>query len=302
MKNYTIATFYKFVFVADCEALREQLLAFMNKNSIKGTVILAHEGINGTVSGEDEAVQRFFATLHALEEFKDLSYKVSYFKKQPFLRTKVKIKPEIVTLRVAGVDPVNQAGTYVKPSDWNALISNPDVVVIDTRNDYEYEIGTFKRAINPKTENFRDFPKYVEEQLSGIDKDTKIAMFCTGGIRCEKSTSYMRSIGFDNVYHLEGGILKYLEEMPQDQSLWNGSCFVFDDRVAVEHGLHAGKYDQCHGCRYPITEEDKLSNKYRRGVHCPRCYDAATPEKLQRASERQKQIDLAKHRNQEHLG
>jgi UPF0176 protein len=214
---------------------------------------------------------------------------------------KVKLKKEIVTMGVNGIDPQQIVGTYVKPQDWNALISDPDVLVVDTRNSYEYEIGTFERAIDPKTETFREFPAYVAENLDPA-KHKKVAMFCTGGIRCEKSTAYLKEQGFEEVYHLEGGILKYLEEVPEEESLWRGECFVFDNRVAINHKLEKGVYDQCHGCRYPITEDDKKSEHYMLGVCCPRCFDKLTPEQTTRFAERQKQIELAKQRNQAHIG
>jgi len=301
MSQIVVAALYKFVKLPDYETLVPRLKTFCDEQGIKGTLLLAEEGINGTVSGTREAIDALRAFLDADGRFDNLSYKESFYDEQPFYRMKVKLKKEIVTMGVNGIDPQQIVGTYVKPKDWNALISDPDVVVIDTRNSYEYEIGTFERAIDPKTETFREFPAYVAENLDP-SKHKKVAMFCTGGIRCEKSTAYMKEQGFEEVYHLEGGILKYLEEVPEEKSLWRGECFVFDNRVAVNHKLEKGIYDQCHGCRYPITEEDKQSERYMLGVCCPRCFDKLTEEQKTRFSERQKQIELAKQRNQAHIG
>jgi len=202
---------------------------------------------------------------------------------------------------VEGIDPKQIVGTYVAPKDWNQLISDPEVLVIDTRNNYEYAIGSFEGARNPETETFREFPQYVQENLDP-GRAKKVAMFCTGGIRCEKATAYLKEQGFEEVYHLQGGVLKYLEEVPPEQSLWRGECFVFDNRVAVNHDLEPGSYDQCHGCRHPITEADKASPEYMQGVSCPRCYHRLTEDQKARFAERQKQIDLAKRRNQPHIG
>jgi UPF0176 protein len=214
---------------------------------------------------------------------------------------KVKLKKEIVTLGVPGVSPTKMVGKYVKPQDWNAIITDPEVVLIDTRNDYEYAIGTFKNAVNPKTNTFREFPEYVKTHFDP-KKHKKVAMFCTGGIRCEKASSYMMSEGFDEVYHLEGGILKYLEEVKPDESLWQGECFVFDQRVAIKHGLEVGDYDQCYACRYPLSQHDMRSNKYTPGISCPNCFNQHTPEKLKALTERQKQVILGKERGVEHIG
>lgn len=301
MSQIVVAALYKFVKLPDYETLVPRLKTLCDELGIKGTLLLAEEGINGTVSGSRDGIDALRTFLDADGRFDNLSYKESFYEEQPFYRMKVKLKKEIVTMGVNGIDPQKIVGTYVKPQDWNALISDPDVVVIDTRNSYEYEIGTFERAIDPKTETFREFPAYVAENLDP-GKHKKVAMFCTGGIRCEKSTAYMKEQGFEEVYHLEGGILKYLEEVPEEESLWRGECFVFDNRVAVNHKLEKGVYDQCHGCRYPITEEDKQSERYMLGVCCPRCYDKLTVEQKTRFSERQKQIELAKQRNQAHIG
>ncbi len=296
-----VAALYKFVALPDYQALAPRLKALCDQQDIKGTLLLAEEGINGTVSGSRFAIAALMAFLEADGRFDGMSYKESFHLDKPFYRMKVKLKKEIVTMGINGIDPQKIVGTYVKPQDWNALISDPEVVVVDTRNSYEYDIGTFANAIDPKTTTFREFPAYVAENLDPA-KHKKVAMFCTGGIRCEKSTAYLKEQGFDEVYHLEGGILKYLEEVPQEQSLWHGECFVFDNRVAVNHSLEKGRYDQCHGCRHPITEDDKLSPFYLLGVSCPGCYAALSDEQKARFSERQKQIQLARERNEPHLG
>jgi UPF0176 protein len=231
----------------------------------------------------------------------DLEHKESYDDHMPFYRMKVKLKREIVTMGVEGVDPNLRVGTYVKPQDWNALLNDPDVLLIDTRNDYEYGIGSFRGAVDPHTQSFREFPEYVRSHLDPT-RQKKVAMFCTGGIRCEKASAFMLSEGFEEVYHLHGGILKYLEEVPPEESVWEGECFVFDNRVAVDHKLEKGRYDQCYGCRHPITEEDKVSDKYEKGVCCPLCYDRLTPDQKARFSERQKQIELAAQRGEVHVG
>ncbi len=296
-----VAAMYKFVSLPEFEQLREPILDFCLAQEIKGTLLLAHEGINGTVSGSREAIDGLLAFLRDKPCFAGIEHKESYEQEQPFYRMKVKLKKEIVTMGVEDIDPNQTVGTYLDPVQWNKMISDPEVVVVDTRNYYEYNIGTFKGAVNPETTTFRQFPDYVEQNLDP-QKHKKVAMFCTGGIRCEKSTAYMKQQGFDEVYHLKGGILKYLETMPKEDTLWEGECFVFDNRVAVDHDLNKGTYDQCHGCRHPITEEDKLSPKYLKGVTCPLCFDDQTDEQRARFAERQKQIDLAKLRNQAHIG
>jgi UPF0176 protein len=302
MKNYIVAALYKFVELPDYQELREPLLDFCTDNEIKGTLLLAREGINGTIAGERANLDGVLEFLRRDPRFADLEHKESIAAKRPFLRMKVKLKQEIVTLGVADINPRLHAGKYVAPQDWNALISDPQTIVVDTRNSYEVDIGTFKNAIDPHTTTFREFPDFVKKNFTAEDKHKKIAMFCTGGIRCEKSTAFMMQQGFKEVYHLQGGILKYLETVAQEESLWEGDCFVFDERVAVTHTLAQSQYDQCHGCRHPISEEERLSEKFKPGVHCPHCYSILTPRKLERSVERQKQIDLAKARNQEHLG
>ncbi len=301
MSHIVVVALYKFVILPDYQEFAPRLKDHCDTLGLQGTFLLAEEGINGTVAGTREGIDGLLAYLRNDARFADIAHKESIYEEMPFYRMKVKLKKEIVTMGVTGIDPLKIVGTYVQPQDWNALISDPDVVVVDTRNSYEYNIGTFARAIDPKTETFREFPAYVAQNLDPA-KHKKVAMFCTGGIRCEKSTAYMKEQGFEEVFHLEGGILKYLEEVPEAESLWQGECFVFDNRVAVNHSLQKGIYGQCHGCRHPITEEDKLSEQYLLGVSCPRCYDALSEDQKMRFSERQKQIQLAKIRNQAHIG
>ncbi len=300
-QKFVVYALYKFVTLEDFGSIRHPLRDLMVKLEVRGTILLAKEGINGTISGKREDMDTVIAWLRSDERLSDLEYKVSEHTEQPFHRTKVKLKQEIVTMGHDEIDPNLVVGTYVDAKDWNDVISDPEVVLIDTRNDYEYGIGTFKDAVNPETETFREFPEYVENNYDP-KQHKKVAMFCTGGIRCEKASSYMKQQGFDEVYHLKGGILKYLEEVPKEESLWEGECFVFDDRVAVNHDLDKGKYDQCHACRYPITEEDKLHIHYVQGVSCPRCHDKLTDEQKQRFAEREKQIQLAKQRQESHIG
>jgi UPF0176 protein len=285
----------------DFELLRKPLLKLMEEHQVKGTLLLAKEGVNGTIAGNRQGIDAIVAWLRSDSRLSELETKESYEEKMPFYRSKVKLKKEIVTMGIDGIDPKKIVGSYVKPRDWNALISDPDVILIDTRNDYEVKIGGFKGAINPETETFREFPQYVKEHLDP-SKHKKVAMYCTGGIRCEKSTAYLKEQGFDNVYHLQGGVLKYLEEIPADQSLWQGECFVFDNRVAVNHNLEKGQYDQCYACRYPITEEEKKSEHYEQGVSCPHCYNKVSQQQRQRFAEREKQVQLAKKRGEEHIG
>ena len=301
MTTYVVCAMYKFVALEDFEKIRQPLLNIMEENDICGTLLLANEGINGTVAGSRQAIDNLLAWFELDPRLADISHKESFTEEKPFKRCKVKLKKEIVTMGVEGIDPRKTVGTYVKPKDWNALISDPDVTVIDTRNGYEIEIGTFKHAIDPKTETFREFPEYVAKELDP-SKNKKVAMFCTGGIRCEKSTAYLKEQGFDEVYHLEGGILQYLEDVPKEESLWEGDCFVFDNRVAVNHDLEKSHYEQCYACRLPITEEDKQSDKYEPGVSCPHCFGTHTDDQIARFREREKQVQLAKERQQEHVG
>jgi UPF0176 protein len=297
----TICALYKFVRLDAFESLREPLINKMTSVEVKGTLLLAAEGINGTIAGSQQGVDKVLAFLNEQPSLDHIAYKESYAQTNPFHRTKVKLKTEIVTMGVEGIDPSQVVGTYVKPKDWNALISDPEVLLVDTRNDYEIEIGTFKNAINPNTTTFREFPEYVEKNLDK-NKHKKVAMYCTGGIRCEKSTAYLKEQGFEEVYHLEGGILKYLEEVPSAETMWQGECFVFDGRVAVNHDLEQGQYDQCFACRFPITEAEKESEHYIEGVSCHRCYDKVTDAQRSRYAERQRQIALAASRGEAHIG
>ena len=301
MTQITVCALYRFVRLENFEALKEPLLTFMESNGVKGTLLLALEGINGTIAGTKESIDNVLDYIRQDPRLANISHKESFHQENPFQRTKVKLKKEIVTMGVEGIDPNNVVGTYVKPEDWNALISDPQVLLVDTRNDYEVEIGTFENAINPNTTNFREFPEYVKQNLDK-NKHKKVAMFCTGGIRCEKSTAYLKEQGFEDVYHLEGGILKYLEEVPATETMWQGECFVFDGRVAVNHDLEQGQYDQCFACRYPITEEDKLSPHYIKGVSWHLCFDKVTDEQRSRFAERERQIQLAKQRGEDHIG
>lgn len=301
MPAYLVAALYKFVRLNDINALQERLLAQCLDQKIKGTILLANEGINGTIAGPETRIRAVLAWLRDDPRFGDLNHKESWANDAPFLRMKVRLKKEIVTMGVEDIDPNLIVGTYVEPENWNDLISDPDVLVVDTRNDYEVGIGTFENAVNPNTKSFRDFPNWAKE--SGLtETPKKVAMFCTGGIRCEKSTAFMRQMGVKDVYHLDGGILKYLELIPEEESLWQGECFVFDERVSVGHGLKPGPYDLCHACRNPIDEQDKTSDLYIPGVSCPKCHDAKSLEQKERFAERQKQIELAKNRGETHLG
>lgn len=296
-----VCALYKFVQLDNFESLRQPLLDCMMSAEVKGTLLLAQEGINGTIAGNRKGIDTVLHFLQQQPALDQIVTKESYDSEMPFYRTKVKLKKEIVTMGVENIDPNRVVGTYVKPSDWNDLISDPDVLVVDTRNDYEVGIGSFKGAVDPKTKTFREFPQFVEDNLDP-QSHKKVAMFCTGGIRCEKSTAYLKEQGFDEVYHLEGGILKYLEEVPKQDSLWQGECFVFDNRVTVDHDLAKGIYDQCHACRRPITEQDKLSEHYVAGVSCHHCIDEYSEEQRQRFRQREKQMQLARARGEEHLG
>ncbi len=303
--KFLTAALYKFVTLENFAALQANIHAACEAHQIKGTILLAREGINGTIAGLPENIRQvlhFLRTDTTFEgKFADLEHKESYADDHPFYRMKVKLKKEIVTMGVPSVNPNNTVGTYVKPEDWNALISDPDVILLDTRNDYEVHIGTFKGAVNPETTTFREFPEYVAKNLDKT-KHKKVAMFCTGGIRCEKASSYMLEQGFDEVYHLQGGILKYLETVPEATSLWQGECFVFDQRVAVKHGLAVGDYDQCYACRMPLSPEELKSPLYTAGIACPHCYNKTSEDKKAALTERQKQVILAKQRGETHIG
>ena len=302
---FKVAALYKFSEIDNPLEIQISLKKALKELSIYGTILVGSEGINGTIAAEEkENLNRALIYLRGLKGFEDLDIKFSDSKKNPFIRLKIKLKDEIVTIGDKSIDPVKTVGEYVKPEDWNSLLQEDDILLIDTRNDYEYSIGTFRDSINPKTKKFRDFPKWLKEQdFTKEDKNNKkVAMFCTGGIRCEKASSLMKNEGFKKVYHLKGGVLKYFESVSKDKSLWDGECFVFDDRVSVKHDLSIGDYDMCHGCRMPITENDKKTKKYIRGVACPNCFDQTTEEQKSRYKSRQKQMELAKQRNQKHLG
>ena len=296
-----VAALYRFVRLEDFESLRAPLLAFCEARGIRGTLLLAEEGINGTIAGTEQAISEVLEYLKSDNRLADLDCKFSYNTDRPFLRMKVKLKKEIVTMGRPGIDPNQCVGRYASPEQWNALVDDPECLVIDTRNDYEVEIGTFQGAINPNTTSFREFPEWVEENLDP-SKHKKVAMFCTGGIRCEKSTSLLVSMGFEDVWHLQGGILNYLEKTPVEQTRWDGECFVFDSRVSVDHDLEKGSYDQCYACRFPIDDAQKASDLYVPGVSCPRCHDAHSDQQKERFTERQKQIALAKARGEAHIG
>ena len=301
MNPIVVCALYKFVTLDNYQDLRQPLHDVMNVNEVRGTLLLANEGINGTIAGPRIAINHVLTWLRNDPRLSDIDVKESFTDNLPFNRAKVKLKKEIVTMGIEGIDPKRVVGTYVNPKDWNILISDPDVILVDTRNDYEFKVGTFRNAINPNTESFREFPNYALKNLDPI-KHKKVAMFCTGGIRCEKSTAFLKEQGFDQVYHLKGGILKYLEEVPPEETLWEGECFVFDERVTVNLQLEKGNYDQCNACRLPITQEDKMSEKYEQGVSCPHCYDKVTDAQKSRFMEREKQMALAKQRGEAHIG
>ena len=301
---HKIITLYKFHKIQDPLKLQAALKKELKNLDILGTIIVGNEGINGTVSGTSINLDRAIERLKLHSKILDLDLKESFSKKSPFLRLKIKIKDEIVTMGKKNINPSTQSGEYINHKRWNALIEDKNTLLIDTRNSYEYAIGTFKNSINPKTANFKEFPEWVKKQkFSETDKkQKKVAMFCTGGIRCEKASAFMKNEGFEKVYHLKGGILKYLEETETHNSLWQGECFVFDDRVSVKHDLSEGSYDLCHGCRMPITEQDKLSSHYVKGVSCSNCVNEKTSSQIKRYKTRQKQINLAKAKNKNHLG
>lgn len=303
--SFKVAALYQFVDLPDYEALRQPLFDLANAHGIKGTLLLAHEGINGTVAGTEAGIDALMDEMVNGPLFggrlNNLELKFSQAEKDPFLRLKVRLKREIVALGRPDVNPNKMVGRYVEPEDWNALIADPETLVIDTRNIYETRIGTFKGALDPETVNFRDFPSYVAEKLDP-KKHKKLAMFCTGGIRCEKATAFMLEEGFEEVYHLKGGILKYLETVPKEESLWEGECFVFDERVAIGHGLQETDYGMCRACRMPLTPEEQAHPDHMDGVQCVHCKDNLPEETRARAEERQRQIALAKARGEAHLG
>lgn len=298
-----VAALYRFTPFPDPAALREPLLAACEEVGVKGTLLLAHEGINGTIAGTDNAIAAVLDHIRALPGCAELDVKFSYASAPPFHRMKVRLKREIVTMGEPSVDPTASVGRYVDPQDWNALISDPDTLVIDTRNDYEVAVGTFEGAVDPHTQAFRDFPKWFREHRDELlEGKKKVAMFCTGGIRCEKSTSFLRGEGIEEVYHLKGGILRYLEEMPEEQSKWHGDCFVFDERVTVRHGLEPGDYSMCRACRRPISDADMESEHFAEGISCPHCFEERSDKQRERYAERQRQEALARTRGETHVG
>ena len=298
-----VSAMYKFVGLPDYEALRAPLLTMCKKHAIKGTILLAQEGLNGTVCGTHDAITALLAHFQKDPRLADIQPKYSFAAEPAFHRMKVRLKQEIVTMGQPDIDPQGSVGTYVKPQDWNALITRDDTLVIDTRNAYEVAIGTFDGAVDPKTDSFREFPAWIDNYLAQLEEKPKnIAMFCTGGIRCEKSTAYLVGQGHENIFHLEGGILKYLENVPEEESTWDGDCFVFDERVSVRHKLAEGDYDMCHACRMPLSAEEKQLNSYEPGVACVHCIDTRSEADRDRFRERQKQIKLAAARGETHIG
>jgi len=305
LQSLRVAALYKFAPFDELPAKRGALESQCEASGIRGTLLLAHEGINGTIAGRPEAIERVVAQIRALPGCADLDVKYSDAEAMPFHRLKVRIKREIVTMGEPAIDPLTEVGHYVEPEDWNALIADPATIVIDTRNDYEVAIGTFERAIDPHTRTFRDFPAWFREQreaLIGEGEQPRIAMFCTGGIRCEKATAFLKAEGLDEVYHLRGGILKYLETVPAEESLWRGECFVFDQRVAVTHDLGAGSSELCHACMRPIGEAERQSPLFAEGVSCPACYHERTDEQRAGYAERHRQTQIAAKRGQAHIG
>ncbi len=303
--RFLTAAFYKFVDLPDFEQRKPPLLAFCEQHNVKGMILLAHEGINSTIAGAPDDVYAVLAYLRADPLLADLQHKEAWADTAPFRRMKVRLKKEIVRMGVPGISPISMAGTYVKPEDWNALISDPDVILVDTRNDYEVELGTFSGAIDPHIQSFTELPDWVDQAealAARSGRKPKVAMFCTGGIRCEKSTALMRTKGFEEVYHLEGGILKYLETVAPEQSLWTGECFVFDERVSVGHGLVPGKHQLCRACRQPMPDGSFESEQFELGVSCPRCFSTRNALQKLGARERQRQCELAQARQQPHVG
>ena len=301
--NLLVVAFYKFVSLPDYADLREPLYERCLQNDIRGTILLASEGINGTIAGPPEGIANVLAYLRSDPRMATLEHKEAHVPPdhRTFYRMKVRLKKEIVTLGQEGIDPNETVGTYVRPEEWDTLLQDPDVVLIDTRNDYEFEVGTFRGAINPHTQSFREFPEFVQNNLDPA-VHRKVAMFCTGGIRCEKATAFMLKQGFEEVYHLQGGILKYLEEVPEEKSSWEGECYVFDNRVAVNHNLEQGSYELCFACRRPLSPEDKKSPHFKEGISCHQCIDEYSDEDRKRFAERMHQIHLAKERAEQHIG
>lgn len=301
MPPIVVAALYHFVRLPDFRALRAPLFECCERHGIKGTILLAEEGINGTISGSREGIDAVLAHLRADARFARIEHKESLAPEQPFHRLKVKLRKEIVTMGVPSADPENLVGTYLDARQWNAMILDPEVLVIDTRNQYEVDIGSFTNAISPHTETFGEFPKFAETELAGKQK-RKIAMFCTGGIRCEKATSHLKSQQYEEVYHLKGGILRYLETVPPDENLWQGECFVFDQRITVDKNLQPGSYVECLACRRILSPQEQAQPGYSKGVSCPHCINETSPEQRQRFAERARQFDLAGKRGEKHIG
>ena len=299
---WRVAALYHFADLADPSARQGPLLELCHQHGVKGTLLLAHEGVNGTICGAEDGIARVVGHIEAWPEIGSLDVKYSTSSEQGFLRMKVKLKKEIVTMGKPGIDAARDAGVHVDPRDWNALIDRPGVMVIDTRNCYETRIGTFEGAVDPMTENFREFPDWADALAARDDRPEAVAMYCTGGIRCEKASAYMKSLGFKEVYHLRGGILKYLEEMPEEESLWRGDCFVFDERVSLRHGLAEGEYTLCRACKEPLSPDDRDHPSYRPGVSCHRCTGRLTEKQRDRFEERQRQVKMARDRGEAHIG
>ena len=304
LDKYIISTFYKFLVLENYKELKIKFDKSLSKTNIKGTILLANEGVNGTIAGSESDLKKFFLYMDKFSQFKDITPKFSSSNKNPFLRMKVRLKKEIVTIGIPEVSPSNLVGKYLNVEEWNEFLNESDSMIIDTRNDYEVSIGTFKNSINPKIKSFRNFPNWVQKNLidKKVSKKSKIGMFCTGGIRCEKSTSYLKQLGFENVFHLDGGILKYLENVKSDENEWKGECFVFDYRVSLNHSLEKGEYDMCYACRMPLSKENKKNKHYLKGQSCEYCYDQTTIKQKKRFNEREKQIKLSKVKNLKHLG
>lgn len=300
-QGFQVAALYHFTPLPRYESLQQPIQALCEKNGVRGTLLLADEGINGTIAGRDAAIASVLAHLRSIPGLAELEHKESRASTMPFHRMKVRLKREIVTMGVEGINPRLSVGTYVDPADWNDLISDPDTIVIDTRNDYETAIGTFRGAVDPHTKSFREFPDWVRNRAD-LKGKPRIAMFCTGGIRCEKATAFMKAEGYENVFHLKGGILKYLEQVPEEDSLWNGSCFVFDERVSVTHQLKQGDHLLCRACRHPLTPQEAEDPAFEDGVSCPYCIRQRSADDRARFRERQKQIELAKQRGKRHIG
>ncbi len=301
MTDIVVTTFYHFTHFDDPKAMREPLFAEFSAANLRGTVLLANEGVNGTLAGSREGINTAITALRALPNSAQLEYKESSAKGMPFYRLKVRLKREIVTMGVPDVDPLEKVGTYVVPRDWNKLIADPETFVIDTRNNFEVEMGTFEGATNPKTSSFRNLPRWLEAHHAEFE-NKKVAMFCTGGIRCEKATSYLKGKGVENVFHLEGGILKYLEVIPEVNSLWRGECFVFDGRVSLKHALEQGEYKLCYACRRPVNAEGRLLPSFVAGVSCEHCVEQRSEKQRERYAARQSQIDLSKERGMRRFG